>query len=185
MGIETSYPFQQDNDPKHTAGIARDWLDENVPNELNTPPQSPDLNPIENLWDNLDRRIRTHKISNKNDLKNALEEEWSKIDTETTQKLVDSMQSRLTDVNWTEAVKQCESKGMELVSILSKKENDNLIGSIKEAGQGKIGFWTSGNRLETNGTYYRFNRSQVTFTDWENGKPDNRIIDGEEEKCVE
>ena len=38
-------------------------------------------------------------------------------------------------VNWTEAVKQCESKGMELVSILSKKENDNLIGAIKEAGE--------------------------------------------------
>ncbi|XP_055300784.1 perlucin-like protein [Sitodiplosis mosellana] len=88
-------------------------------------------------------------------------------------------------VNWTEAVKQCESKGMELVSILSKEENDNLIGSIKEAGQGKIGFWTSGNRLETNGTFYWFNRSQVTFTDWETGKPDNRVIDGEEEECIE
>lgn len=41
-------------------------------------------------------------------------------------------------VNWTEAVKQCESKGMELVSILSKEDNDNLIRSIKEAGKHTI-----------------------------------------------
>lgn len=120
-------------------------------------------------------------------------------------------------VNWTEAMKNCESRGMELVSILSKVENDNVISSIKEAGElnvydvhtiinyfnltpyqqnvwklrisdsghGHIGFWTSGNRLGEGDAYYWSNRTQVTFTDWENGKPDKRILDGEEEECIE
>lgn len=56
---------------------------------------------------------------------------------------------------------------------------------FSKSGQGKVGFWTSGNRLETNVTYYWSNRSKVIFTDWETGKPDNRIIDGEEEECIE
>ncbi|XP_031625032.1 perlucin-like protein [Contarinia nasturtii] len=90
-----------------------------------------------------------------------------------------------TRVNWTEAVKQCESKGMELVSILSRDENNALISSIKEAGQGKIGFWTSANRIEEGDTYYWNNGEKVTFTDWERGKPDKRIKGGEEEQCIE
>ncbi|KAL0161714.1 hypothetical protein M9458_045439, partial [Cirrhinus mrigala] len=41
------FTFQQDNDPKHTAKITKEWLHNNSVTVLEWPSQSPDLNPIE------------------------------------------------------------------------------------------------------------------------------------------
>ncbi len=62
--MTTVYPsfdgfFQQDNAPCHKAQIITDWFIEHD-NEftlLKWPPQSPDLNPIEHIWDVVEREI--------------------------------------------------------------------------------------------------------------------------------
>lgn len=98
LGIKSDFRFYQDNDPKHKAGIVQSWLIYNCPHLMTPPPQSPDLNVIENLWSILETNIRKHKISNKNDLKEALKTEWTNISPDITKKLVTSMQNRLKSV---------------------------------------------------------------------------------------
>jgi DDE superfamily endonuclease len=50
--------FQQDNDPKHTSNLATNWFQKKKLNKLDWPPNSPDMNVIEHLWDYLDRKVR-------------------------------------------------------------------------------------------------------------------------------
>ena len=45
--------FMQDNDPKHTSKHAQEFFENNSINWWRTPPESPDSNPIENLWHEL------------------------------------------------------------------------------------------------------------------------------------
>ncbi|GFT26609.1 transposable element Tcb2 transposase [Trichonephila clavipes] len=80
----------QDNDPKHTAFVVKEWLLYHCRNQLNTPPQSPELNVIENLWSHLERAVQ-NQITCKEQLKSVLQEEWLNIAPETTRHLVESM----------------------------------------------------------------------------------------------
>ncbi|KAI3376840.1 hypothetical protein L3Q82_000420 [Scortum barcoo] len=72
------FTFQQDNDPKHTAKITKEWLWNNSVTILDWPSQSPDLNPIEHLWRDLKMAVHQHSPSNLTELE-RIKEEWQRI----------------------------------------------------------------------------------------------------------
>jgi hypothetical protein len=86
--------FQHDNDPKHTAYIIRDWFSDQQFTLLEWPAQSPDLNPIENLWSILNDRCRDRRCGNEEELFNCLQEAWKNIPIDVLHNLVDSMPMR-------------------------------------------------------------------------------------------
>ena len=69
MGIKDIFKLCQDNDPQHKSYKVRPWLLYNCPKVNEPPPQSPDMNPIENIWNELDRRVRQKPVSSITELK--------------------------------------------------------------------------------------------------------------------
>jgi hypothetical protein len=86
--------FQQDNDPKHMALINKRYLENKGVNILNWPAQSPDLNPIENLWNELDRQLQNRDCNSEDELFDTLKDGWDDLTAEYMEKLVDSMPRR-------------------------------------------------------------------------------------------
>lgn len=79
FGFGNNFKFYQDNDPKHKAWNVRSWLLYNCRKVIDTPAQSPDLNPIENIWVFLKRRVAKRNPKNKRELVQFIKEEWEKI----------------------------------------------------------------------------------------------------------
>ncbi len=57
----TSSVFQQGSDPKHTSRLCKGYVtkkeSDGVPCQMTWPPQSPNLNPVEMVWDELDHKL--------------------------------------------------------------------------------------------------------------------------------
>jgi transposase len=73
--------FQQDNARPHTARVTMDYLEHNNINVLPWPSKSPDLNPIEHLRDQLDKRVRQRQPPHQtlDQLRQMLQQEWRTI----------------------------------------------------------------------------------------------------------
>jgi len=74
------FRFQQDKDTTHTAGSTHEWLNEKLDSWFETPSKSPDLNPIEMIWNTLESRVMKHSPENIADLKKWIKYEWNLID---------------------------------------------------------------------------------------------------------
>ena len=86
--------FMQDNAPCHKAKVVMSYLSEQDFEIMYWPPQSPDLNPIENLWKTFGVKVMERNPTNTEDLWVKLQEEWSKISIEDCQELIRSCSRR-------------------------------------------------------------------------------------------
>jgi transposase len=64
--------LHQDNDPKHSSKIRMNALEDARITWVISPPQSPDLNPIEMLWADLKRFIRKQQCRSVSDVQSAI-----------------------------------------------------------------------------------------------------------------
>ena len=89
--------FQHDNDSKHRLKLVINWVQNEKIKVLDWPAQSPDLNPIENLWSILKRRLNDYEEIPKSmyQLWERIETEWNKINKEICLKIIQSMAERI------------------------------------------------------------------------------------------
>ncbi len=89
---DADFIFQQDLAPAHTAKGTKSWFnDHGVVTVLDWPANSPDLNPIENLWGIVKRKMRDTRPNNADDLKAAIKATWASIPPQQCHKLITSM----------------------------------------------------------------------------------------------
>ncbi len=81
--------FQQDLAPAHTAKSIKSWLNDHGVGVLDCPANSPNLNPIENLWGIVKRKMRNKRP------KNADAETWASIPPQQCHKRITSMPRRI------------------------------------------------------------------------------------------
>lgn len=95
--VGDNFLFMQDNARCHTARVVLQYLEDVSINRLVSPPRSPDLNPIEHLWDTIGRRLRLRPDcpSSLAELRLAVVEEWNGISQEIIQNLIASMPRRV------------------------------------------------------------------------------------------
>lgn len=95
--IGDSLIYVDDNARPHRARVVNDFFTANGITRMDWPSQSPDLNPIEHVWDRLKRCIRSRGVDpdNLEELRTAIMEEWDEIPREYIQSLIESMPRRV------------------------------------------------------------------------------------------
>ena len=89
----STHRFMQDNDPKHTSNLGKETLLENNINWWRTPPESPDMNPIENFWHELKYNLRSRvKPRKKDELIKGIQDFWLTVTPEKCRKYIGHIQ---------------------------------------------------------------------------------------------
>ena len=98
--------FTQDNTPCYKAKTVLSFLEEKGIAVMKWPPQSPDMNPIENVWKIIGEKAQNRNPQNIDDLWGFLKQEWESITTTFCKKLIGSCGQRCNEVI------QCKGKFM-------------------------------------------------------------------------
>ena len=84
--------FMQDNDPKHCSNYTKKYFEDSDVNWWRTPPESPDLNPIENVWGSLKCFLRHQfKPRNLNSLIEGILTFWKTMTPEVCRRYIDHL----------------------------------------------------------------------------------------------
>uniref|UniRef100_A0A9J7XDV8 Tc1-like transposase DDE domain-containing protein n=1 Tax=Cyprinus carpio carpio TaxID=630221 RepID=A0A9J7XDV8_CYPCA len=92
---DEDFVFQHDLAPAHSAKTTGKWFTDQGITVLNWPANSPDLNPIENLWDIVKRKLRDTRPNTLDELKAAIEASWASITPQQCHRLIASMPRRI------------------------------------------------------------------------------------------
>ncbi len=79
----------------HSPSCTKSWLNDHGVGVLDWPANSPDLNPIENLWGIVKRKMRDTRPNNADELKATVKETWASIPPQQCHKLITSMPRRI------------------------------------------------------------------------------------------
>ena len=90
--------FMDDSAPCHRSKKVLDWLKTKQIDTIDWPGNSPDLNPIENLWAILKRKLKMKPIRNRSDLIKAASNEWEKLPEDILKNLIYSIPNRIKEV---------------------------------------------------------------------------------------
>ena len=95
--VRTCYPdghrLQQDNNPKHSSKYIGRLFKFHGIYWWKTPPESPDLNPIENCWVSLKQFLRTtYKPTNLQELIDGIEKFWTSLTPDVCKKYIGHLQ---------------------------------------------------------------------------------------------
>ena len=87
------YRFRQDNDPKHTSNYTKNFLLKNSVDWWRTPPDSSDLNPIDNVWGSWKYFLRhAYKPKNLKKLVPDIKQFWKSMIPEVCRKYIGHLQ---------------------------------------------------------------------------------------------
>ena len=95
IGLSNNYTFQQNNDPKHKSKYVMDFFKENDVDVMSWPSQSPDMIPIEHLWDYVKWDVRKCQSKNIKNLEENIRRIWNEIPKELCKKFIDTMPKRV------------------------------------------------------------------------------------------
>lgn len=99
FGEAADWWLLHDNDPgRHKSQVLKAFMHNNYIRQLDFPPYSPDLNPIENLWADMDKRMATTQADTKDELEKLVQQTWAATAKDYCSKLALSMPKRIAQV---------------------------------------------------------------------------------------
>lgn len=98
--VGDEFILMHDNARPHVAQSVNQYLQEVGIQKMNWPALSPDLNPIEHVWDSLGRSVRRRNPAPEDlrELREAIQQEWDNLDHQVIRNVIESMSDRMSDV---------------------------------------------------------------------------------------